>query len=104
MSTVLESALLPTYPPASIGFVGRFTDRSAAQPTDCIGRKNNRGLTRIIRHFGRHGLRFQPGHVLHVRTSVLKAGIGRLINVSGQNFELKSGSLEQIPPGRRSTS
>jgi hypothetical protein len=88
---------------ASIGFVGRLTDRSAAQPTDRVGRKNNPGLSGIIRHFGGHGVCLQPGHVLNERTSIGKAGIRRLVNVSGLNFELKSGSLEQVPPGGRST-
>src|SRR5262249_6352575 len=50
-----------------------------------------------------HSLRFPPGHVLNIRSSIAKAGIRRLVDVCGQNFEFESGALEQIPAGRGST-
>jgi hypothetical protein len=37
---------------------------------------------------------------LYIGASIGKSGIRRLIDVGGQNFELKSGSLEQVPAGR----
>jgi hypothetical protein len=74
-----------------IGFVGWFTDCPAVKPANGIRREYQMVLSNDS---GRHGRRFQPCNVLHVRSSVGEPVIAWFRDVGWEDFEFIPGTRE----------